>query len=377
MNSGKKPDPRRSDVLIHRDLLSQDERCPGFLYFGGARMALMDVEAGFWALRRQMEALVGRGPANRVMQQAGANGGASFARAFVPGVTPDSAPQALRDCVAAYQAAGFGRFEIEKLEWPFASGRGTRAQGKPVGRILIRGTNVFEAWAMCQHKQVAESPMCSYTAGVLIGFVNALTDRRDVVCVERACQARGDDVGLFELAPIEATRDVPVVAFDPDPLLSHQLNLLEVLFDRMPMGIAIFDRDLILRRCNPTWAEYIERYTPTAASHIVPGVNLFDLVPGTEASLIPIFERVLTGETVQLEGFRCESGGIVSYCDAVFTPLIEEGRGVGLVEVTTDATQRMLAYQTLEAARRGAYGRDRAATPRGGRATRHPCHPQF
>jgi len=352
MNSGNPPGMKtsseRSDVLIHRDILSQDERCPGILCFGGARMALIDIEAGFWALRRQMEALVGRRLASRVMQQAGANGGASFARVFVPDVTPDSAPQALRDCMAAYQAAGLGRFEIETLEWPFASGRGTHVQGKPVGRILIRGTDVFEAWAMRQHGQVAESPMCSYTAGVLIGFVNSLTGRRDMVCVERTCQARGDDACLFELLPIEATRDVPVVAFDPDPLLSHQLNLLEVLFDRMPMGIAIFDRDLILRRCNPTWAEYVERYTPTAASHIVPGVKLFDLVPGTEASFIPIFERVLAGETVRLEGFRCESDGIVSYRDAVFTPLTEEGRVVGLVEVTTDATQRVLAYQTLE-----------------------------
>jgi hypothetical protein len=37
-------------------------------------MALIDIETGFWALRRQMEALIGRALTNRVMQQAGANG---------------------------------------------------------------------------------------------------------------------------------------------------------------------------------------------------------------------------------------------------------------------------------------------------------------
>ena len=50
-------------------------------------MALLDIEAGFWGLRRQMEALVGRRLTDAVLQQAGANGGTSFARASV-GQTP-------------------------------------------------------------------------------------------------------------------------------------------------------------------------------------------------------------------------------------------------------------------------------------------------
>jgi signal transduction histidine kinase/PAS domain-containing protein len=319
----------------YRDFLSEDAACPGTLYFGGARMALLDIESGFWALRRQMEALVGRRLTDGVLQQAGANGGAFFARSFIaPRASADGA-QALRDCVAAYQAAGFGYFEVETLEWP-------------VGRALIRGHDTFEAWMMRQHRQKTESPVCAYTAGVFVGFVNELSERQDVVCVERACQARGDEACLFELLPIEAAGDFPVIAFDPDPLLSHQINLLEVLFDHMPMGIAIFERDLVLRRCNPTWAGYIDRYTPTKGSQVVPGLSLFDLAPGTEANLTPVLERVLGGETVRLEGFRCESGGIVSYWDAVFTPLIEGGKVVGIVDMTTDATGRVLAYQDLE-----------------------------
>ena len=319
----------------YRDFLSDDEHHPGVLYFGGARMALLDIEAGFWALRRQMEALVGRRLANGVLQQAGANGGASFARAFAPNVTIDSVSQALRDCVAAYQAAGFGRFEVEVAEWP-------------VGRILIRGSDTFEAWMVRQHGQRAESPVCSYSAGIFVGFVNTLASRRDVVCIEHACQARGDESCLFELLPVEVAGHVPVVAFAPDPLLGQQLNLLEVLFDRVPAGIAIFDRNLVLRRCNPTWAEYVDRYTPSSASQVVPGANLFDLATGTEANLKPILEEVLSGETVHLEGFRSVSGGIVSYWDVVFTPLIEDGEVVGLVDVATDATERVLAHQMLE-----------------------------
>jgi PAS domain-containing protein len=43
---------------------------------------------------------------------------------------------------------------------------------------------------------------------------------------------------------------------------------LELLVDRMPMGIAYFDTDLILQRCNPTWASFIEQYSPTTAPRV-------------------------------------------------------------------------------------------------------------
>jgi hypothetical protein len=45
--------------------------------------------------------------------------------------------------VAAYQAAGFGQFEIEVLEWL-------------VGRALIRGADAFEAWMLRQWGQRTE-----------------------------------------------------------------------------------------------------------------------------------------------------------------------------------------------------------------------------
>ena len=122
-------------AATYHPLLSEER--PGVLHFGGARMALLDIEAGFWGLRRQMEALVGRRLTDAVLQQAGANGGASFARAFV-GQAGDA--QALRDYIAAYQAAGFGQFEVEVLDWPFGY-----AQDRPIGRVLVRAREAFEA----------------------------------------------------------------------------------------------------------------------------------------------------------------------------------------------------------------------------------------
>jgi len=321
------------------DTLLVEER-PGVLAFGGVRMAMLDIAAGFWGLRRQMEALAGPRLTDAVLQQAGANGGASFARAFA---SQKGNAQALRDCIAAYQAAGFGQFEIEALDWPFGF-----AQGRSTGRVLVRAQEAFEAWTVQQYSQSPKSPVCAYTAGVLVGFVNALAGRQDVVCIERTCQAQGAESCLFELLPAEVAGDTPVIAYSPDPALGRQINLLEILFDRMPMGIVIFDRDLRIRRFNPTWVEFIARHSAASPAQVVPGLSFFELIPGTETDTWPIFERVLAGETVRQHAFRLETGGAVSYWDAVISPLTEGDRVVGIVHVTTDVTERVRIHQELE-----------------------------
>ena len=117
------------DLLVHKST--------GVLQLGGARMALLDIESGFWSIRRQMEALIGTHLTNSVLQQAGANGGASFARSFEP--TLDQSGEIIFSaCLQIYQTAGFGQFEITSLEWP-------------IGRIQIQADQTFEAWMMHQH----------------------------------------------------------------------------------------------------------------------------------------------------------------------------------------------------------------------------------
>jgi predicted hydrocarbon binding protein len=199
-----------------------------------------------------LKALAGRRLANSVLQQAGANGGASFDRSFISPNLGEGGALHFRECVAAYQAAGFGRFEVVELEWP-------------IGRILVEASDTIETWMLARHPQPVSGPVCSYASGVLVGFVNVLAGRTDIVCVERACQASGHPACQFELLPAAQVADteIPFVAFSPDPALGGQVNLLELLFDRMPMGIAIFDEEFKLRLCNPTWASFLERYTRT------------------------------------------------------------------------------------------------------------------
>ena len=316
----------------YRDFLSEERE--GVLCFSGARMALLDIEAGFWGLRRQMEALVGPRLTDAVLQQAGANGGASFARSFTSRTTAGDEPQALKDCIAAYQAAGFGRFEIDELVWP-------------LGHVSIRAQDTFEAWAVRQNGQTSDRPTCAYTAGVLVGFINVIAGRSDVVCVQHSCEAEGADDCRFELLPADVAGDVPVVSLAPDPALGRQLNLLEILFDHMPMGIVILDCNLRVRRFNPTWAEFIDLYAPSPPRSVVPGVYYFDLDPGTEEQIRPIFERILAGETVHQESFAISSKKGTSYWDAVLSPLVETDEVVGIVYVTTDVTERHRAKKAL------------------------------
>lgn len=315
-------------------LLTERPDHPGALHFRGARMVFLDVEDSFWELRERMDALVGTSLADAVLQQAGARGGEAYARLLLP-ESPMQPAEAVPDCMAALQSAGFGSLEVLELEWP-------------VGRVLVRARDTFEAWATIRHVRAGEGPRCAYTSGILVGLVNAMGARRDVVCRECACQAQGADACVFELLPGGAPSDHETIGIDPNPLLTRHTNLLEVLFERVPLGLAIYNPDLTLQRANQTWIMYAGKYTPTPASRVAPGAKLFDLIPGDEASLRPAIQRALAGETVHQQGRRSRTADIVSFWDSTIAPLVEGGHVIGLVEVKTDATERLRARQELE-----------------------------
>lgn len=134
----------------------------------------------------------------------------------------------------------------------------------------------------------------------------------------------------------------------PDLVESSPINIQEVLFERMPMGLVVFDRQMRVVRCNPTWVDFIDRYTPSNASDVMPGKSLAELAPGAEQFFLPAVERVLKGETVYINAMRSVSGGIESFWDVTFSPVYKDSKIVGILDVTTDATERVLAQQRLE-----------------------------
>ncbi len=125
-------------------------------------------------------------------------------------------------------------------------------------------------------------------------------------------------------------------------------RLLELLFDRMPMGIAVLDRNFNILRYNPTWHGFSQRYRPPEGIPLAIGVNYFDHLPGAEPIVLPLFQRVLQGETVEQSGVRLDAGGITSFWDIALAPLIEDGEIIGILNVSVDATERVEAQKHLE-----------------------------
>lgn len=139
-----------------------------------------------------------------------------------------------------------------------------------------------------------------------------------------------------------------LAAFVSNPNLAPQDNLLELLFERMPMGIAILDREFRIQRYNPTWEEFAARYAPSSGAPLAPGVGYFDHLPGAEAVVLPLFKRALAGEIVQGNELRLESDEITTYWNIVLAPQTEGNSIVGLLNVAVDVTDQVKLRQNLE-----------------------------
>ncbi|MEE4195589.1 MAG: histidine kinase [Anaerolineae bacterium] len=140
----------------------------------------------------------------------------------------------------------------------------------------------------------------------------------------------------------------PIDSLFSDENNTVQANLLEMLFDRMPMGVYILDKELRIMLYNPTWEEYVSQYTASDAKPLKRGVYYFDLFPGSEPSTYEKYQRVLQGETIRGQGQRFETHGVISYWDIALAPIYIQDEVVGILVVTTDANERTLLRQNLE-----------------------------
>ncbi|MCX7976533.1 MAG: PAS domain-containing protein, partial [Bellilinea sp.] len=129
----------------------------------------------------------------------------------------------------------------------------------------------------------------------------------------------------------------------PSPLESLSPTLLELVFSQIPIGVAIFDTDFRLVRCNPAFAQMAEHYTALTPEELKPGLCLREYTPGGRGFFDLSLSQVLRGETLRIEAFPVESGGMVSYWDAILAPIVQEGRVIGVLDILTDATERAKA----------------------------------
>ena len=148
-----------------------------------------------------------------------------------------------------------------------------------------------------------------------------------------------------------ASTDLPATArTEPARPTAGSMNdqLVDIFFDRVPMGVAVFDRDARLVRCNRTWAGFFVHYLGVPADYVTPGRTLHELIPDNEEAIAPLLAAVLAGQTIRQAAHRLSTGTVATYWDVVFSPTFSGGVVDGFVDIVTDATDRVLAYDRLE-----------------------------
>jgi signal transduction histidine kinase len=141
----------------------------------------------------------------------------------------------------------------------------------------------------------------------------------------------------------------PVIEPLPPSWEPVERQMVDLFFDRVPFGLAVFDLDGRLERCNRTWTGFYEHYFGAGPEYTAPGRNIADLIPGNEAALEQLFGAVRTGNVVRQAANRIEIPGVTTYWDVVFAPLFDNGELVGVLDVVTDATDRVQSTERLEA----------------------------
>jgi signal transduction histidine kinase len=137
---------------------------------------------------------------------------------------------------------------------------------------------------------------------------------------------------------------------EPVPVSDASIDaqLLELFFDRVPMGVAVFDPDMRLQRCNKTWTAFYAHYMGVPPEYTAPGRHAFELMPGNEDAITQLFEAALAGQVLRQAAHRIAVDDLETYWDVVFAPLFADGKVVGVVDIVTDATDRVLAFRRLE-----------------------------
>jgi len=133
----------------------------------------------------------------------------------------------------------------------------------------------------------------------------------------------------------------------PDQL-SRKHNLLEILFDRVPMAIAVLNQDLTLRSFNPAWLELGNDHGFFSPQDLKIGVKLDEISPFFMEQFEELLNQARHGELVQLKSLKIQIAGRVSYWDGILAPLKEEQDILGILIMLSDETQRIKAQQDLE-----------------------------
>ncbi len=123
--------------------------------------------------------------------------------------------------------------------------------------------------------------------------------------------------------------------------------LLQQMFDAMPVGVALFDRELRLQQWNDAFYHFLADHEPSLAGALREGAPLKDVSPFRLDAAQALFERALAGERVGRDAVAHVGPNGTTYWDIQLSPLIENGEVIGVIDTTTEATARVAAIEVL------------------------------
>lgn len=127
-------------------------------------------------------------------------------------------------------------------------------------------------------------------------------------------------------------------------------DVLELLFDRIPMGIVIINPDFTILRYNATWESFCQRNSPETSRMLYPGASYFDILQLSRPTFEPLFRRTLSGETLREFALCIPTTTTSPYCNILITPLIRNQQIAGILVAGTDVTEQVETQQALQTA---------------------------
>jgi PAS domain S-box-containing protein len=124
--------------------------------------------------------------------------------------------------------------------------------------------------------------------------------------------------------------------------------LLREIFDRMPAGVAVFDRELRLVEWNGSFSTFLTTNYPELERLLRPGVSIEEISPFDAGRTLALFKSALAGESISRDGVPLDGPNGRTYWDIALSPLYEHGEVVGVLDTTSNATRRVLAAREAQ-----------------------------
>lgn len=115
--------------------------------------------------------------------------------------------------------------------------------------------------------------------------------------------------------------------------------MTDVIFDNIPVGIAVFDDKMSLSRFNATWKEFMVLYSSVPQDFMDKGMYFPGMFPGSADIWEEYFLKALNGEKITVEMVPLRNRESITYWDVMLTPMTEKDRITGVTEVLTKSKE--------------------------------------